>query len=596
MLLRKHFGKYYLKYIAFFLIGLAALVAVSYIQLRIPMRLGEVIDYLENYDGAITFAGVIDFIMAVIIEISIIVAAIFVGRFIWRFFLIGTSRRIEEDIRNQMFLHATKLPQSFYSQSKTGGLMSLFTNDLDSVRDVYGWGLLMLVDGAVLGALVLTRMFSISWEMTLIAIVPLLITVSIAVLIVVKMQKLFKKRQKSVEELSDFTQENFSGISVIKAYVKEEDQKATFKTKTKDLFQKDVGFIKYSIWVNIILGFTITFIVLIILVYGSILILNEQQNPGSSNLTTGLLTTYIFLFFNLLWPVMAITNFFFRFAAGSASAGRIGNFLNAPIEIKDENIDDSIEELSGSITVNNLTFQYPDGDTPVLKDVSFTIKSGQMVGILGKTGSGKSSLVELFLRMYNTDNDMIYFDDYDINNIAIKQLRQTIGYVPQDNFLYSDTITNNIGFAYETIDEDIIENAAKLADVYDNVVEFKEGFNTILGERGVTVSGGQKQRISIARALAKDPKILILDDSVSAVDTKTEEAIINNLMNVRQGKTTIIIAHRISTVKRLDLIVLLDKGEVIGVGSHEELLSNNPTYQEMVRRQELEVFVEGEGA
>jgi ATP-binding cassette subfamily B protein len=247
--------------------------------------------------------------------------------------------------------------------------------------------------------------------------------------------------------------------------------------------------------------------------------------------------------------------------------------------------------LQGHIELRNLRFQYPDGKQPVLDGVSFTIKKGDMVGILGRTGSGKSSLVELLLHLYDVEPGMLMFDHIDSRSLSMESLRQAIGYVPQDNFLFSDSITNNIGFGLENPKQEDIENVSKLADIHDNIIGFKEGYKTILGERGVTVSGGQKQRLSIARALAKQPAILILDDSVSAVDTKTEESIITNLKRIRKGQTTIMVAHRISTVKKLDKIVLLDQGKLIGIGTHEELLATNAIYQEMVRLQTLETLV-----
>jgi ATP-binding cassette subfamily B protein len=290
---------------------------------------------------------------------------------------------------------------------------------------------------------------------------------------------------------------------------------------------------------------------------------------------------------------MALSQFVNIQSQAKASAERIEKFLNHPLDVSDLEDAQSISNLRGALSVKGLTFTYPDGESPVLKNVSFDIKKGEMVGILGRTGSGKSSLVDLFLRIYNLDKNMIFLDGHDIMDLSIKSVRETMGYVPQDNFLFSDTITNNIGFSIDQPSVDDVVESAKLADVFENIVEFKEGFNTILGERGVTVSGGQKQRISIARALTKNPEILILDDSVSAVDTKTEEAIIKNLHRIRKGRTTIFIAHRISTVKRMDKIILLDQGEVVAIGSHQELLKTSPLYQDMVKRQTLETIVQG---
>ena len=292
---------------------------------------------------------------------------------------------------------------------------------------------------------------------------------------------------------------------------------------------------------------------------------------------------------------MALAQFFSIQSQAKASAERIGEYLDTEVTVKDQ--ENALEvELKGNIELKNLTFQYPDGDNPVLKNISFDIKKGEMVGILGRTGSGKSSLVDLFLRIYNLDHNMFFIDGYDVMDLKINRVRDLMGYVPQDNFLFSETILDNILFAFDDKDEALAEKAAKLSDVHDNIREFKDQYETMLGERGVTVSGGQKQRLSIARAIAKDPEILILDDSVSAVDTKTEEAIISNLFNIRKNKTTIFIAHRISTVKRMDKIILLDQGELVGIGNHESLLKTSPLYQDMVKRQQLEIMVESEEA
>ena len=290
---------------------------------------------------------------------------------------------------------------------------------------------------------------------------------------------------------------------------------------------------------------------------------------------------------------MALSQFMQIQGQAKASAERITKFLDHPYDVYDTPEAKNVQGLKGEIIAKNLTFQYPDGDSPVLKNVSFEIKQGEMVGVLGRTGSGKSSLVDLFLRIYNLEKGQLFIDHHDIMELSLESVRDAIGYVPQDNFLFSETIRNNIGFAYDKPDLKKVEESARLADVYDNVIEFKDGFETMLGERGVTVSGGQKQRISIARALSKDPEILILDDSVSAVDTKTEESIIRNLHLIRKGKTTIFIAHRISTVKKMDKIILLDQGEIVAVGTHQQLLKTSELYQDMVRRQQLETIVEG---
>lgn len=583
MLFGKHFRRYYFIFGHLFLLGIAVLILVDWIQLDIPKLVGGIIDTLgsTNPDQ--------DLVLSSIKTIGLLAIVITIGRFLWRYTIFGASRRIEFRLRNVMFTHATKLSQSYYSQEKVGGLMTYFINDLEAIRMTFGPGILMIVDGLMLGGFSLYRMANLNGRLTLYASIPMLALLIIMIFIRKQISKKFKVRQEAFEKLSDFTQENFSGITVIKAFVREIKEYMFFQKKNEDLYDKHLSFIKYVVIINIIVGAAINLVILSIVLFGSLLVINRDQ----TGLTAGQLTEYISYFFSLIWPVMALSQFMQIQGQAKASAERITKFLDHPYDVYDTPEAKNVQGLKGEIIAKNLTFQYPDGDSPVLKNVSFEIKQGEMVGVLGKTGSGKSSLVDLFLRIYNLEKGQLFIDNYDIMELSLESVRDAIGYVPQDNFLFSETIRNNIGFAYDKPDLKKVEESARLADVYDNVIEFKDGFETMLGERGVTVSGGQKQRISIARALSKDPEILILDDSVSAVDTKTEESIIRNLHLIRKGKTTIFIAHRISTVKKMDKIILLDQGEIVAVGTHQQLLKTSELYQDMVRRQQLETIVEG---
>lgn len=584
MLLTRHFRKYYLKYALSFLIGGAVLVAVAWLQLEIPGLIGRIIDHLKA-PSPDTIA-----IEAAITQIAILALMIAMGRFAWRYTIFGASRKVEFDLRNVMFNHASNLSQNFFNNKKVGGLMTYFINDLQAVRMAFGPGILMLIDGLVLGGIALSKMANLNAELTLYTALPMFSLTVVMVIIRKKISNIFKQRQESVERLSDFTQENFSGIAVIKAFVREVKEKLFFKKHNVDLYDKNMKFVKYMLIVQMLVSFAVNIVILLIVVFGSFLVINQGQQAG---LTAGQLTEFISYFLALLWPVMALSRFVQIYGQAKASANRIGEFLDHEVEIMDKDDALFIDDIAGSISIRNLSFQYPDGETPVLKNISFDIKKGEMVGILGRTGSGKSSLVDLLLRIYNLEEDKVFLGGYDIMKLSLESVRNTIGYVPQDNFLFSDTIENNIGFSFEYSNEETIRQSAKLADVYDNISEFRDQFSTMLGERGVTVSGGQKQRISIARALAKDPEILILDDSVSAVDTKTEEAIIDNLHRVRKGRTTIFITHRISTVKKMDKIILLDEGNIVAIGSHLELIKTSPLYQDMVKRQELERLIEG---
>lgn len=580
MIFLKYFRHYYLKYFMSFLIGIILLVTIDWFQLEIPREIKSIIDGVQT--GSLTN---ISQIFDPLFYIGVIVIGMTIGRFLWRYLLFGNGRRIESDLRSVMFKHATTLDQAFYSHKKVGALMSHFINDLNSVRELFGFGLLMLVDGLVLGAFVLIRMFRLNWVMTLYAFIPIALMGILVFFLELKMEKKFKERQDAFERMSDVAQESFAGLSIIKAYVKEAMEALRFNKKSHVVYEKTMNHLRYSVIVNIIIDVMISLVILAVIAYGSILI-------AKGDLSSGELTEYIAYFFTLLWPVFAISWFLNINGQAQASAKRIYAFLEAKPTVVDSQSAIRGVSLDGSIIFSHLTFAYPDAKEPILRDISFDIKPGELVGILGRTGSGKSTLVELLLRIYNPGEAMIMFGTYDASKLAIATIRDHIGYVPQDNFLYSDTIRNNIGFAFSHIEENKLLEVARLSDIHDNITEFKQQYDTMLGERGVTISGGQKQRVSIARALAKDPTILILDDSVSAVDTKTEEAIISNLRKARKGKTTLLIAHRISTVRKLDKIVLIEQGRIVGVGSHAQLMKSNDLYREMVKLQELELLVE----
>lgn len=579
MIFLKHFREYYVKYSLAFILGVCILLAVDWYQLDVPRIIRTIIDGVES--GTLTTLTDLE---GPLLQIGTIVLGVTMGRFLWRYFFYGTSHRITDDLRKKMFAHLTQLDQSYFANQKVGGLMAYFTNDLNSIRDVYGFGLLMLIDGLALGGFVLFRMIQLQPWMTLFAFIPIALMGILVFFLEKKIELKAKKRSEAFEALSDFTQESFSGMTVIKAYVRELAQSLFFKRRSEDVYEKTMDNVRYNILVNVLIDTMITLVILSIISFGSILI-------AYGSLSSGELTEYISYFFTLLWPVFAIAGFLNTNAQAQASAKRIYAMLETKTLLKTPFSSSETIALKGAITLNNLTFQYPDGTQPVLKNVSFTIAPGERVGILGRTGSGKSSLAELLLHLYDVAPGMLRFDGIDSRELPLETLRSAIGYVPQDNFLFSDTIANNIGFGLSTIDHEKIEETAKLSDIHENIVGFHDGYQTVLGERGVTISGGQKQRVSIARALIKDPAILILDDSVSAVDTKTESAILANLKKIRKGKTTIMIAHRISTVKNLDKIILLDHGELIAVGTHASLLATNSLYQEMVRLQTLENLV-----
>lgn len=591
MIFGKHINKYYIKYFLFFFFGLVALLAVNWFQLEIPRICGEILDGIAdeavgNPDSLFNNPSGIQRLM---IELAGIAAIMFIGRFMWRYCIFGVAVRIESDIRYDMFSHSLQLSNAYYKHHKTGALMALFTNDLQVIRQAFGSGTVMAIDALFLGGFALFKMFRLNWILTCFSIIPMILIAIVTGIVGKILKEKFRERQEAYEALSDFSQENFSGIAVVKAFVKEVHEIRHFDKINEENRVKNINYVKYSTLLNVFLTAIISFIIALLFGGGSYFVIHGFMGE---TFTVGEMWEFIGYFDSVVWPFMAIAQLINMRSQAKASLARVEEFLDEKIDIIDTDVKD-IEKISGKIEFRNLNFCYPDGSNQVLSNISFTIPNGKMVGIIGKTGCGKTTIVDLLLRTYNLDDQQIFIDDKDIMHIPFRKVRESIGYVPQDNFLFSDTISNNIAFAYESLDEESIVSAAKLADVHQNIVEFQDKYDTILGERGVTLSGGQKQRVSIARAIVKNPPILIFDDSVSAVDTKTEENILSNLRSLREGKTTIMIAHRISTVKNLDMIVVLDEGSVVGIGSHEELLKTCAIYKEMVHLQSLEAEING---
>ena len=591
MIFGKHINKYYLKYSYLLIGGVLALLLVDFMQLEIPelyrmvlegMQFGEV-EVLEGVYKPFDINFLLDDICMPLIWI--ILALVF-GRFLWRVCLFGAGIQVETDLRSEMFNRAKNLSQQYYQRNKVGNMMSLFTNDLDTIQECFGDGVLMLADALLLGLLAIYKMAKMNLTLTLLSLIPMALLMAVSTIVGKYMMKKWEARQEAFSALSDFAQENFSGIAVIKAFVKEFRELWAFKKLNKENERANVEFTKTSTLLHICVTLFVESVICIILGYGGYLVYKGYFNAAQ-------LIEFISYFNSVIWPVMAVSQLIDLSSRGKASLKRVGELLDAPIDVKDGERVEEIDRINGDVEFKNLTFRYPDADYDALVDVSFSIKAGENVGIIGKTGAGKTTLVDLILRTYNVPDGTLFIDGHDVNDIPIKTVRKYSAYVPQDNFLFSDTIENNIAFATDGGNLDDVIRAAKLSDVHGNISEFQDQYATVLGERGVTVSGGQKQRISIARALMKDANILILDDSVSAVDTETERVIISNLRENRRGKTTILIAHRISTVEKMDKIVFIDDGRVIAVGSHEQLVSNCPEYATMVELQKLEEEKEG---
>ena len=585
MVFGKYVNKYYLKHIFALLLGVVALVSVDYFQLKIPEFYNYVVTGLN--DGVVNIGGQelafdLDFLLDKICApmiLTILVMAL--GRFLWRICMFGTAIKVETDLRERMFDHCKDLSQQYYQVNKVGNMMSLFTNDLSTINECFGDGTLMLVDALALTGLAIYKMSKLDPILTLLAFIPMFLLFAVGAFVGKYMTKKWEERQEKFSQLSDFSQENFSGIAVIKAFVKEFKELWAFKKLNKENEKVNIEFTKISTLLHISVTFFVNSVICVILGYGGYLVYKGDFQVGQ-------LIEFYGYFTSIVWPVMALSMLIDMTSRGKASLKRISELLEAKPDVVDGQAVEAVEHIKGEIEFKNLDFTYPDGDYKVLENINFKINAGENVGIIGKTGSGKTTLVDLILRVYNVSDNSLFIDGKDVNTIPIKVLRDFCAYVPQDNFLFSDTIENNIAFSRDASTSDEVIKAAKLSDVHENISEFPAKYATILGERGVTVSGGQKQRISIARALMKEASILILDDSVSAVDTKTEKVIIDNLRENRRGRTTILIAHRISTVEKMDKIIFIDEGKIVAVGTHNELIERCPDYKVMVELQKLE--------
>ena len=580
MIFGKHINKYYLRYSPMLLLGVLALLLVDYMQLVIPELYRMIINGIDHgqVDG-------VPFDMTFLLDricfpMIIVIVALVIGRFLWRICFFGAGVKLETDIRSKMFDRAKDLSQQYYQVNKVGNMMSYFTNDLDTVQECFGWGIMMFFDAVLLGILAVIKMAKMNPLLTLLCMIPMAFLLAASLIVGKYMTEKWDKRQAAFSSLSDFSQETFAGIAVVKAFVKESNELLKFKKLSKVNEDTNVDYTKLSVLLHVSLTLFIESVICIIIGYGGYLVYNETFDAG-------MLLEFIGYFNSVIWPVMAVSELIGMHAQGKASLNRISELLDATPDVYDRDVE-QIDDIRGDIEFKDLTFTYPDGDVEVLSNVSFKINAGERVGLIGRTGSGKTTVVDLILRTYNVPDGTLFIDGKDVNKIPIKSVRAAAAYVPQDNFLFSDTIENNITFATDGGTHDDVEYAAKMADVHDNIIDFPLQYNSVLGERGVTVSGGQKQRISIARALMKNAPILILDDSVSAVDVKTEKAILGNLASMREGKTTILIAHRISTIEDMDKIIFIDNGRVVAVGDHVTLCETCPEYKSMVDLQRLD--------
>ena len=586
MIFGKHVNRYYLRYSPLIILGLLALYLVDSFQLMIPKLYGLIINGINSDTGTVIIDGVehafdMDFLLdEICLPMIIIILVMVFCRFLWRICLFGAGILLESDLRSRMFDHAKDLSQQYYQTNKVGNLMSYFTNDLQTIHSCFANGLIMFFDALIMCSMAIYKMITLHPILALLSLVPIVIFFCCSLVIKKYMAKKWRKRQEAFSNLSDHAQETFAGIAVIKAYVKEGYELLRFKKLCKDNEEKNVDYVKLSQMLSVLLLLFTESITFIIIGYGGYLVHENVLNAGE-------LVEFIGYFTSIIWPVTAIGELVNLNSQGKASLARVGEFLDTKSDVSDVNATKNID-IKGSIEFKNLTFAYPNANRNTLKDVSFVINAGERVGLIGRTGSGKTTLVDLILRTYNVPDGTVFIDGVDVNRIPIKTLRAAAAYVPQDNFLFSDTIENNIAFATDGGTFEQILDAAKMAAVHDNIDEFPKKYSSVLGERGVTVSGGQKQRISIARALMKNAPILILDDSVSAVDVNTEKTILSNLNTMREGKTTILIAHRISTIENMDKIIFIDDGEIVAIGTHAELYESCEEYKNMVNLQKLD--------
>ena len=578
----KHLKEFIKKNIFSYILGILILIAIDVFQLVMPKVLGELTDAATT--KTLTSALLLKYI-GIILGVAFAIA---LGRFGWRILITGTSRKMEYWLRNKFFGHLEKLSKNYFNNNKTGDLMAHATNDIQAVRMAFGPGVVMMVDSIVLTILVVIRMAQdINITLTLMALIPLPIIAIMVGLMGKEIMKRYKATQESFGNLSDKIQENISGIRVIKSFVQFKSQYKIFKEANDNYFDKYMHSAKLfiAIFPLVMLLSSVSFI--IGLGYGGSLVIE-------GTLTIGELTSFLVYLGLLVWPMMAIGMVINHIQRGSASMERLNKILNTKPEIVDEDVDESIANIEGEIEFKGLTFNYGNNDNHVLDDINVSIKKGETLAIIGRTGSGKTTLINLLLRNYNVDDGQITIDGKNINRIPLKVLRENIGYVPQENFLFSKTISDNIALYNNAERFENIEKAAEIAEIKNEILGLPEKYETMLGERGVNLSGGQKQRTSIARAIVKNPKILILDDCLSAVDTHTEEKILNGLKGIMKDRTSIIISHRISTIKDSDKIIVLDEGRIIQYGSHEELLKTRGLYREIFDKQQLEENLKNE--
>ncbi|WP_100399229.1 ABC transporter transmembrane domain-containing protein [Bacillus sp. FJAT-44742] len=559
--------------------GIFLLVLVSFLSLLPPYVVGVFVDHIleETLTQEIIWhwTGIL-FILAVLIYIL---------RFLWRLLIFGSAIRLARLLRNRLYEHFTKMSSSFYNKRRTGDLMAHSTNDIRAIEQTAGVGVLTLVDSLTMGGFViLTMAITISWELTLISLIPMPFMALMTSYYGTLLHKRFGKAQEAFSSLNDKVQESVSGVRITKTFGHENLEIESFRDKSEDVVKKNISVAKVDALFDPTISFIVGISYFLSIYFGA-------QYVLAGTITIGELTSFTIYLGLLIWPMLAFGWLFNIVERGRASYGRVEKLLKEPQVISDKDGAVSIPP-EGDVKAHIHTVYYDNSQDPALQNILFSLKKGQTLGVVGKTGSGKTTLVKIFLREIEINRGEILFGKHSLSTYTLDALRKSIAYVPQDHFLFSATIADNIAFGDPDASFSSLIKASRLASVHEDIISLHKGYETVVGERGVTLSGGQKQRISIARALLLDPEMLILDDSLSAVDAQTEENILHALRKERRNKTTIITAHRLSAIKHSDLILVLDEGKILEKGSHEDLMQQkNGWYKRMYEQQQLESLV-----
>ncbi|MED0965957.1 ABC transporter ATP-binding protein [Bacillus paramycoides] len=565
-----------------YIIGIIMLFGVALLELVAPKVLGIVVDEINN--GTLTSEQLLKWVILLVV----VGITMYILRYLWRIMIFGSSLKLARQLRKNLYEHFTKMSPTFYQSRRTGDLMAHATNDIQAIQQTAGSGVLTLVDSLAVGGCVLVAMgFTISWKLTLLSLIPMPIVAISTNYYGTLLHRRFHKAQQSFSEINDKVQESMSGMKVIRSLGQEKEDLQAFRKKSEDVVHKNILVARIDSLFDPTIALIVGFSFLIAVCYGSLLVVRGE-------LTVGELVTFTTYLGTLVWPMLAFGWLFNIMERGRASYDRVEKILSQTSDVV--NRENAIHTIaSGDVSFAVDSFSYKKNELLNLKDIYFNLRKGETLGIVGRTGAGKTTLLKCLIREYDHFNGELKVGERDIRDLTLHGVRSAISYVPQDHFLFSASIGENIAFGKADATYKEITRAAEIACIHNDIIQFPEGYDTVVGERGVSLSGGQKQRISIARALLTNAEILILDDCLSAVDAKTEETILTALKRERAEKTTIITAHRLSAIQHANLILVIDEGMVVQRGTHEQLMNENGWYKEMYESQQLEALVEKGG-